>query len=121
MAVLDTLAQFYVWSWIATIGVLLLALVILFARDSVKRPANSQESRLGQSLFDRLLLCVGIDPENYARIIVQPTRSQQLRACSCCDRRTQCAQELAQGRASLMACPNAEPVTRYLASRGMPA
>jgi len=121
MSVLDTFAQFYAWSWIATIGALLLALVVLFARTAQNRAASRYESRFQESLFARMLKSIGIDPKDYARTMLQPALAQQLSTCEGCGRRTQCAQELALGRHNLTACPNAEPVTRYLASRGMPA
>lgn len=120
MAILDTLAQFYAWSWIATIGALLLPLIILFARDA-RRSAQRLDARLQESLLPDMLMSLGIDAKVYVRSTDQPALAQQLSSCESCERRSQCAQDLSQGKAQLTECPNAEPITLYFASRGMPA
>lgn len=119
MAVLDSLAQFYAWSWIVTVGALVLALVIFFVRDARKpQPRLSQalDVRFRNSLLQRMLMSLGIDPQAYLRRTGQPALAEQLGDCDGCTRRAACQQELAYGQPRLAECANVQPITRYLAT-----
>lgn len=124
MSVLDALAQFYAWSWIATVAALLFLLVIFLVRDTRKAPDASErplDASFEESLFARLLVSVGVDPVHYQRNVGRPALNQQLDTCAHCERRVQCTKDLTAGKPSLADCANVEHITRYLASRGKPA
>ncbi|MBY8965216.1 DUF6455 family protein [Algiphilus sp.] len=120
MAVLDTLSQFYAWSWIATIGALLLLVVFLVRRDARKQqpvPSEGLDTRFRRSLLARMLEALGVDPRAYAAFTGQTALAEQLHRCDGCSRRAACMQDLAYGQPELAECVNAQPIRQYLRVR----
>ncbi|WP_420426637.1 hypothetical protein [Algiphilus sp.] len=120
MAVLESFSQFYAWSWIATIAVLLLPLLVLFLRDArtPKPPLNAAvDMRFRRSLLARMLDSLGIDRRVYVQGTGEPALAKQLDQCDGCARRAACMQDLAYGQPQLETCVNVDAITRYLGSR----